>query len=134
MSPIGQRFCASEGENALRARQSLLQLEQQRPLVTDDLVDRFRKPEPRRAVDLREALAPAGTWRPFDLERIASELCRIEIALAGERMRLAVASRSLSAAVSASPLGMVQAPASFFAQNGPPGWASRTSMRRALRR
>src|SRR5579884_1504370 len=28
---------------------------------------------------------------------------------------------------STKPLGMVQAPSSFLAQNGPPGWASRTS-------
>ena len=86
---------------------------------------------------------PAVTLRPGETSTISLRLQnynmtpeRLALTLsgvpAGWTATLLGGGQPVAAAISSSPgsarpFGMVQAPASFFAQNGPPGWASRTS-------
>src|SRR5438105_13791633 len=53
---------------------------QDRHLAPQDLAPGLRGREPRRAVDFRELLHPPGLRRPLQLERVALELGRIDIA------------------------------------------------------
>src|SRR4029077_6139811 len=52
----------------------------------EDPFARRVEPEPRDAVDLGKTLAPAGTRRTLDRERMAEKFVRIEVARAGEAM------------------------------------------------
>ena len=111
-------------------------------LIRENFLPRLREAEPRHPIDFRKALCACRFRRPFDLEGIADELFGIEIARAGKRVhrlaallphgasgrngpcatkpvssvnsRYAVASKSSPG--STRPFGIVQAPASFFAQ------------------
>src|SRR5215204_1530601 len=73
-------------EQILYFRKLLLQLDQERPLIGDDLFHRFARAEPADPVDLGEFLTQAGARRPFHLEQVACEFRQVEIALEGEAM------------------------------------------------
>ncbi len=124
------------------------------PLALGRLLQRLVDGKPRRPVDLRELGRSPRTRRPFERECVAPERGHVEIALerpGSDRLAarllvraevenapstaMPVSSRNSrfaasmrSSLSSARPLGIDQAPASFFAQNGPPGWTSRTSI------
>ncbi len=53
-------------------------------LIRDQLLARSGKIKPGGAVDFGKLPAPAGARRPLDLERVADQFCRIEIAAARE--------------------------------------------------
>src|SRR5919201_1767896 len=73
-------------QSAVPTLQHFLQLDQERVLVGDELLACRGEIKPGGAIDFRKLLAPAGTRRPFDLECVADQFRRIEIAAAGKRV------------------------------------------------
>ncbi len=129
-------------------------------LPLQDFAISFGEGEPAGAIHFGEFLHRAGPRRPLQRKRITCNRRDVDIVVRFDRpsnddfsAALLVFAKALEATTnpcssstsrraaasssspsSTSPFGIDQAPASFFAQNGPPGWTSSTSSRPSFRR
>src|SRR5205807_8233043 len=69
-------LCAQLAAGPARALEAL----QKRQLAAQQLDARGGQVEPARAVDLGKGLVPARAARPFELEAVAADLARVELA------------------------------------------------------